>query len=334
MRKICLKFLFSLLFLFNSGTANERLIILRGEDAKERLKKTGFNAYTEPEIFEALLEYNSVKKFDEDIGLMIPPLKCLEKGKPMSAFCAFGFSRSLSYLDDRFKGMKDEKGPINFLDEMAEVKRDFRLLELGAGIGVLLIEAQVRYPYSKVVGINYEPHLGVEGEADLKRVALFHQKSTSAQWQKLKNKPALIFKDLNQGDMSYFSDSYFDVVLSQSTLQYLARKDILLKEIYRVLSAEGRAYLDLKNIRVDENKSALQSFMLLVDGLIKHNSKIKIFAPKGFSLIIIKPAEKDVDELVVPFRFIRTLAAKEVGQGGSFEKGDSEGVVTHFKSIQ
>lgn len=323
----------SMLF-FNVAVANDRLLILKGEKVDKRLKESGFAVYASPDKLKALLEYNSIEKIDDDIALMIPPLECLEKERARSPLCSFEYARSLSYLDARFLGMKDDQTPIEFLDKLSQTKKNLRLLELGSGIGVLLIESQVRYPHSEVIGINYEPHSGVKDGADLERVAIFHKKSTLAQWRELKNKPRLIFKDLDQGDMSYFGNSSFDAVLSQSTLQYLSRKDIVLKEIYRILSPGGSAYLDLKNIRVDKNKSALESFQIFVNGLAKSNPKAKIFAPKDFRLIIKRPEQKGLGELVIPFGFVKSISAEKEAENGLYQEGDSKGLITYLKRIQ
>ncbi len=329
MKKLLL--LYSLLFAALSF-ANELIVVSNEKELSRWLKEQGMDDYLLERNFKALLKYNKVNYFNGGLLVNIPPLKCLENTELPTPYCGQGVSRSFSFFSDRFK---NGEGPDSFLANYAKTKPDFRMLEIGFGVGVLLTQVQVLFPQSKLTGINYAPIDDVSSSNDLGKVAIFHQQCSKTEWEKLPNKPELIFKDLDNGELSWIKSRSIDLVVSQSTIQYLSSKDTLLKEIVRVIRPGGRAYLHIKNIQLDDYKTGKDSFNNFFLQIQKSNPDFKIVIFDSFLVRIERPLESSLAELNVPFLRVKSIRVDEFKSKEALLRYNStSGKVTFFQSIK
>lgn len=311
--------------------ANERVYVAHEKDLRIWLKKRGLNDYLLEKNFKALLKYNQQNYNDNGILVSIPPLKCLDNIESPIAYCGKGVTRSFTFLADRFKN--GERLDI-FFEEYAKKKPDFKMLEIGFGVGVLLAQAQVLYPHSRLTGINYEPIDNVRSSKELGEVAVFHKLCSELLWEKLPNKPELIFKDLDNGELSWIESRSVDFVVSQSTIQYLSSKDTLLKEIVRILRPGGRAYLHIRNIRLDNHTTAESSFKEFFSQIQKSNPDFKVVIFKNFLVRLERPMKSASPELKIPFLKVKSIHVEKLASKGALFNDDStSGQITFFQKI-
>lgn len=116
-----------------------------------------------------------------------------------------------------------------------------RVLEIGCGEGRALLELRRRFPDAALHGINRHPWDAMRGSESLPDVARFHTIFTEAELAAVAL-PVIHFLDAQRLP---FADGSFDVVLSQGAIHYMARKDRVLEEVWRVLAPEGEAFLHI-----------------------------------------------------------------------------------------
>ncbi len=92
----------------------------------------------------------------------------------------------------------------------------------------------------------------MKGSQSLKKTAIAY-KIFKAQELKGISLPEIHFYDARQ---LRFPDNYFDLVISQVSIHYVARKDLLLEEVWRVLKPQGKALLN-----IDGRSENLPDFM-------------------------------------------------------------------------
>ena len=137
-------------------------------------------------------------------------------------------------------------GVIAEIDERLTRKRVVRVLELGCGFGVALLDLYERYGQRvEAFGINRTPH---DGGFDSMRLALRereHRRTNSAQ----PRLPDVVYADV-AGPLP-FPDGSFDVVYSQVAWLYFSNKIGVLRETVRLLRADGVAKIDADEFRKD-----------------------------------------------------------------------------------
>ncbi len=125
-----------------------------------------------------------------------------------------------------------------------------RVLEVGMGLARVLLQLKRAWPGAEVHGINKSPTPGLAGPQDLLRVAEFFGIFAAPTELQRVGLPVLHFKNLDQGMGDLFAPGTFDLVFSQATLQYIARKDLLLQDIWASLRPRGFALLQVGALMV------------------------------------------------------------------------------------
>lgn len=156
-------------------------------------------------------------------------------------------SRGLEDFDRRF-GAGDVARAIARHGAQAPV----RVLEIGCGEGRALLELRRLFPDAEIHGINKHPWDAMRGSESLPDVAAFHGIFTAAELERIAL-PTVHFLDAQRLP---FADGSFDVVISQGAIHYVERKDALIEEVWRVLSANGEALL-----HVDSRLPPLPDFL-------------------------------------------------------------------------
>jgi len=119
-----------------------------------------------------------------------------------------------------------------------------RLLEIGCGEGRVLMELRKLFPSIEIHGINKKPWPAMKGQKSL-IVTGTKYKIFSREEVRNVELPIPHFYDATQ---LRFPDHYFDVVISQVSIYQVMRKDLLLKEVWRVLKRGGKAFLHMDSM--------------------------------------------------------------------------------------
>ncbi|MFH1400230.1 MAG: class I SAM-dependent methyltransferase [Nanoarchaeota archaeon] len=147
----------------------------------------------------------------------------------------FSRSRSLSDFNEKMK-------PFILEDEIAKRYRtDTNILEIGCGEGRVLLELAKRFPDASLTGINKKPWPAMLGQRSLRRAAVNYRIFTAREVAKIKL-PTIIFDDASSLG---FPSGSINVLYSQVAIHYVARKDLLLEETWRVLRKGGIAILHM-----------------------------------------------------------------------------------------
>ena len=119
-----------------------------------------------------------------------------------------------------------------------------RLLEIGCGEGRVLMELRKLFPSIEIHGINKKPWPAMTGQKSLMDTAAKYRIFSTEEAKKVAL-PMLHFYDATR---LRFPDHSFDVVISQVSIYQFKRKDLLFKEIWRVLKKGGRAFLHIDSM--------------------------------------------------------------------------------------
>jgi len=137
-------------------------------------------------------------------------------------------------------------GVIDDIEERLARRSPVRLLELGCGYGTVLLELGRRYG-SRVepVGINRR---GRDGDAEaMRRNGI--DRGLLAGGAPSAHLPSIVYADVGAG--LPFADDSFDIVYSQVAWLYFGNKVGVLREVSRVLRADGVARIDADELRHD-----------------------------------------------------------------------------------
>lgn len=149
------------------------------------------------------------------------------------------FSRSRNLGDFNKKFSKDI---VQKLIRKALSKGErVRVLEIGCGEGRVLMGLRKLFPTIELHGINRKPWAAMKGSSSLKRTATYYGIFTSSKLKEA-SLPKIYFYDAQE---LKFPDNYFDLIISQVSIQYVARKDLLLEEVWRTLKLGGKALLNI-----------------------------------------------------------------------------------------
>lgn len=147
------------------------------------------------------------------------------------------FSRSLSVFDKKL----ESESLINHLRVTYPKNPRLRVLEIGCGEGRMMLDLLKLFPNLEIHGINKDPWEVMTGRESLIQTALHYQIFKEDEINKIKL-PFVFFYDAKELD---YDSNHFDVCMSQVTLPYIKRKDLVLQEIWRTLKPGGKAFIQL-----------------------------------------------------------------------------------------
>lgn len=135
-------------------------------------------------------------------------------------------------------------GVVAEIDERLSTRDTVRVLELGCGYGTALLELATRY--GKRVELHGMNRLPDDGNADiLMRNA--RERGLLGTAPDARDLPSLAFGDVANG--LPFPDDTFDLVYSQVAWLYFGAKLAVVREVMRVLRADGIAKIDADELR-------------------------------------------------------------------------------------
>jgi len=123
------------------------------------------------------------------------------------------------------------------------------------------VQASVRSTTSHgaLHGIGKEPWRagGAAGNAAWLRESAVFFALFDAQQAAAMRLPELHFRDVDDGELGFLPSDYFDLVITQVSFGYIARKDRLIEEFWRILRPGGIALIDLDNLLLMNSGNAL-----------------------------------------------------------------------------
>ncbi len=146
-------------------------------------------------------------------------------------------SRSLADFNKRF----NKDGVQKIIKKALLKNKTVRILEIGCGEGRVLMELRKLFPTIELHGINRKPRGAMQGQKSLPKTAPHYRIFTSSELKKV-SLPKIYFYDAQE---LKFPKNYFDLIISQVSIQYIARKDLLLQEVWRTLKLGGKALLNI-----------------------------------------------------------------------------------------
>lgn len=128
-----------------------------------------------------------------------------------------------------------------------------RVVEVGCGEGRLLLDLLRRYGDLAAYGINKRPWPAMTGRASFAAAAVRHGVFTRRELRTVRLPEALFY----DAESLHFVDASIDLVVSQTAIPYVQRKERLLEEVWRVLRPGGVALLHV-DTRVRERPPLLR----------------------------------------------------------------------------
>jgi SAM-dependent methyltransferase len=156
----------------------------------------------------------------------------------------FSVSRSLADFDAKFGA----GAILRAIEGRRRTNAPVRVLEIGCGEGRVLMELRKMYPDAELHGINRKPWELMQGSGSLAETATHYRIFGPGELPGLAL-PAIHFCDA--ASLPFPSD-HFDVIVSQVAVPYVARKDLMLAEAWRVLKPGATAFLHMDSTRGDE----------------------------------------------------------------------------------
>jgi malonyl-CoA O-methyltransferase len=190
------------------------------------------------------------------------------------------------------------------LDEMSSCTAPRRILDVGAGTGMLLRSLRKIYPESFLAGLDLAPGMGSEARSSLRKEG------------------DILFVE---GDAEHlpFADGSFDLVVSTSTFQWLAMLEHAFSEAKRVLMPGGTFLFALFGEgTLQELKNSYRCALIAENALDKDRSHhfftrdevANTLAELGFSAVTVENAFEREYYPDVP-SFLRSL--KGIGAGSA-----------------
>lgn len=149
----------------------------------------------------------------------------------------FSRSRSLNDFNKKFSPNIVQK----LIKKALTKEKTVRVLEIGCGEGRVLMDLRRRFPTIELHGINKNPWAAMKGSISLKKTAAYYNIFSKTELKSI-SLPKIHFYDAK---VLKFPDNYFDLVISQVSIQYVQRKDLLLEEVWRTLKLGGKALLNI-----------------------------------------------------------------------------------------
>lgn len=156
----------------------------------------------------------------------------------------FSVSRPLADFDAKFGA-----GVIvRTIEARRQANAPVRVLEIGCGEGRVLMQLRRAFPDAELHGVNRRPWDLMQGSQSLPQMAVHYGIYAPHEMAGVVL-PAIHFFD---AEAIPFIPGCLDVVISQVAIPYVARKDRLLSDVWRVLKPGGTAFLHLDSTRGDE----------------------------------------------------------------------------------
>jgi len=152
-------------------------------------------------------------------------------------------------LEHRGRGLADLErsigGIVEDIEHRLAQRERVRVLELGCGFGMALLDLQQRFgDRVELHGVNREPN---DGDADVMRRTLRDRGSSARPAASEADLPSIAYADIAQG--LPFADRSFDVVYSQVAWLYFGNKVGVVRDVMRVLVDGGVARIDADELR-------------------------------------------------------------------------------------
>ncbi len=171
-------------------------------------------------------------------------------------------SHSLEELNQKTAPVKIEEVINQALNKNRLAGNKTRVLEIGTGNGRVLMTLKKKFPEVEFYGINKEKTHTFYRRESFIHTALHFGIFTKTDIDSLEL-PYVVFTDLDFGNAIPYGNEKFDLVFSQSTLQYIKYKFELFNEILRILRPGGQSIhtgvkgyrIHLNNITLDETDS-------------------------------------------------------------------------------
>lgn len=215
------------------------------------------------------------------------------------------YSRSRSLLD-----MENKFFPNVITDTIRKLinNKSVNILEIGCGEGRVLMEILKKFPTVNLYGINKHKWGCMKGSESLKQTGLFYKIFSNKEQRNIRL-PKITFCDAEELP---FENNFFDLIISQVTLQYVIRKDKALEEIWRVSKLGGRAFLEIDYTPVSDYPDFMNNdtprFVIYKNGklhsLKKHIGEIQKLGYKiKYQSTSNRPNEKKIKPIVNLFYY-------------------------------
>ena len=137
----------------------------------------------------------------------------------------------------RSQGLKGAKGRVGDISkqirELLKNKNKIKILEIGAGFGMALLELkQIFGDQIEVFGTNYE----AEWNQKLTEEYALNKKFSKEEIPK-------IYTKIDAGKKLPFKNNSFDFIFCQATMQYISDRALFIEESNRILTKNGIAIL-------------------------------------------------------------------------------------------
>ncbi|MBI5138814.1 MAG: class I SAM-dependent methyltransferase [Candidatus Vogelbacteria bacterium] len=195
-------------------------------------------------------------------------------------------------------GLKDRL--LSEIKNRITKEKSIRILEVGCGRGILMLDLLRLFPTLKLTGVNKRDVHGIKDKNDLSLRA----KELGLE---LSNKqiPEIYFSDATKLP---FADNTFDIIISQVTFLHIENKAKALSEIYRVLKPCGIALLSLGGYSIRRKIGfAMPQFYKKLRCRLDHDFNPRFLIKSGdeflpFSnLFNILKQQYDVEQVCHPF---------------------------------
>ena len=197
---------------------------------------------------------------------------------------SFSRSRDLATFNKKFKNTPLETVIANKLSK----NKTLKVLEVGCGEGRVLMQLKKMFPTVQFFGINKKPWSAMRGTQDLKKTAKFYKIFNNKELKSLKL-PQIYFYD---AEKLKFATNSIDVMYSQVSIPYIARKDLFFEEAWRVLKLGGVALLHFSTKQPSMPKFLTGDSHVFVirkkEKLVSLNKFFNTLRNKGFDLTFLR----------------------------------------------
>ena len=181
--------------------------------------------------------------------------------------------------------------------EIAGLKGNETVFDIGCGTGTLIIEAGRKYPYLDITGIDADESMLRIAEKKLKKAGI----------------RAHLSRGFLQNPLP-FPDASFDLVFSSLVFHHLSTdiKRQAIKEIYRVLKGNGRFLL----VDFGKPENTGTKILLNLGSLFDGGGNLRANL-KGDLPVFLQEAGFQVTEIRPRYRTLQFLLAKKLSSGAS-----------------
>lgn len=150
-------------------------------------------------------------------------------------------SRSLTDLNQKLSPYKLEELIREVYSRNKLAGEKTRVMEIGAGNGRVLMELKKKFPQVEFYGVNKEKTRTFYRRDSFSLTALKFEIFTKEELAGMEL-PYVVFQDLDFGNRIPYDEEKFDIIYSQSTIDYIKYKFELFNEIMRVLKKGGISF--------------------------------------------------------------------------------------------